>query len=240
MISVLWWRQEKWLILHLFSFFLIWMRVMTPKFLTHQTRNWKFDSVVSVSFLPSFPSPLILFIPSFLPSFLLRWAPSTLFLRQDFAKVATGRITAVLPYYSLSLVFWGGGTHELQRALSGSLGMSLAVPESPKFRKASLPWTWLHFTSLGHIKMDMLEPGDGGCPKIPRPSYPCQSWCPLLWRLQPFPWPWLLRWSCGFCGRGDNDKWQWRVMLPSKGSGVLTSCYFSRDWRAVVLGEISL
>lgn len=115
------------------------MRVMTPKFLTHQTRNWKFDSVVSVSFLPSFPSPLILFIPSFLPSFLLRWAPSTLFLRQDFAKVATGRITAVLPYYSLSLVFWGRGTHELQRALSGSLGMSLAVPESPKFRKASLP-----------------------------------------------------------------------------------------------------
>lgn len=70
MISVLWWRQEKWLILHLFSFFLIWMRVMTPKFLTHQTRNWKFDSVVSMSFLPSFPSPLILFFsifPPFLP-----------------------------------------------------------------------------------------------------------------------------------------------------------------------------
>ena len=55
--------------------------------------------------------------------------------------------------------------------------------------------------------MDMLEPGDRGCPKIPRPSYPCRSWCPLLWRLQPFPWPWLLRWTCWFCDRGDHGRW---------------------------------
>lgn len=146
---------------------------------------------------------------------------------------------------SVTLLFsfsgtWGGGTHEFRCALCGSLSMSLALPESPKFRKAELPWTWLHFTSLGHIKMDMLEPGDGGCPKIPRPSYPCRSWCPLLWRLQPFPWPWLLRWSCWLCDRGDSDKWQWQVMLPPKGRGVPTSCHFSRDWRVVVLGEVSL
>lgn len=51
------------------------MRVMTPKFLTHQTRNWKLIPLVSMSFLPSFPSPSYFFFHLSSLPFLLWWAP---------------------------------------------------------------------------------------------------------------------------------------------------------------------
>ena len=71
------------------------MRMMTPKFLTHQTRNWKFDSNVSVFFLPSFlPFPPHTFFPIFPPFFPPTEGPLHPFPSEDFAKVATGQITA--------------------------------------------------------------------------------------------------------------------------------------------------
>ena len=141
MISVLWWIKEKWLIFHLFSIFIIWMRVMTPKFLTHQTRNWKFDSVVSVFFLPSFPSPLILLFSIFPPFLSPTEVPPThtLFLRQDFAKVATGRTTAVLPYYSVSLVLGEVAPTSLDVPSVGPWAWALLFQSLPNSERLNFP-----------------------------------------------------------------------------------------------------